>query len=44
VRFTAKALQDMGMTNVAHIDGGFEAMKAAGVPMETLEERKARKI
>ncbi|MBK8073082.1 MAG: rhodanese-like domain-containing protein [Ramlibacter sp.] len=41
---TAKTLQDMGMTNVAHIDGGFEAMKAAGVPMETLEERKARKI
>ena len=41
---TAKTLQDMGMTNVAHIDGGFEAMKAAGVPVETLEERKARKI
>ena len=41
---TTKTLQDMGMTNVAHIDGGFEAMKAAGVPMETLEERKARKI
>ena len=41
---TAKTLQDMGMTNVAHIDGGFEAMKAAGLPVETLEERKARKI
>lgn len=40
---TAKTLQDMGMTNVAHIDGGFEAMKAAGLPVETLEERKARK-
>ena len=41
---TAKTLQDMCMTNVAHIDGGFEAMKAAGLPVETLEERKARKI
>lgn len=40
---TAKTLQDMGMTNVAHIDGGFEAMKAAGFEMETLEQRKARK-
>lgn len=40
---TAKTLQDMGMTNVAHIEGGFEAMKAAGFPMETLEERQARK-
>ena len=26
----AKALQDMGMTNVAHLDGGFDAWKAAG--------------
>jgi rhodanese-related sulfurtransferase len=40
---TAKTLQDMGMTNVAHIDGGFAAMKAAGFEMETLEQRKARK-
>jgi rhodanese-related sulfurtransferase len=40
---TAKTLQDMGMTNVAHIDGGFEAMKAAGMAMETLEQRKANK-
>ena len=40
---TAKTLQDMGMTNVAHIDGGFDAMKAAGFEMETLEQRKARK-
>jgi rhodanese-related sulfurtransferase len=40
---TAKTLQDMGMTNVAHIDGGYEAMLAAQIPMETLEERKARK-
>jgi rhodanese-related sulfurtransferase len=40
---TTKTLQDMGMTNVAHIDGGFDAMKTAGIPTETLEERKARK-
>jgi rhodanese-related sulfurtransferase len=40
---TVKTLQDMGMTNVAHIEGGFEAMKAAGFAMESLEERKARK-
>jgi rhodanese-related sulfurtransferase len=39
----AKTLQDMGMTNVAHIDGGFEEMKAAGIAMETLEQRKANK-
>jgi rhodanese-related sulfurtransferase len=40
---TAKTLQDMGMRNVAHVDGGFDAMKAAGIAMETLEARKARK-
>jgi rhodanese-related sulfurtransferase len=40
---TAKTLQDMGMTNVAHIDGGFKAMKEAGFAMETLEQRKASK-
>ncbi len=40
---TAKTLQDMGMTNVAHIDGGFKAMQEAGFAMETLEQRKASK-
>ena len=30
----AKTLQDMGLTNVAHIAGGFEAMKAAGMAVE----------
>lgn len=40
---TAKTLQDMGMTNVAHIDGGFKAMQEAGFAMETLEQRKAKK-
>jgi rhodanese-related sulfurtransferase len=38
----AKTLQDMGMTNVSHIDGGYEAWVKAGGPTETLEERKAK--
>ena len=38
----AKALQDMGMTNVAHIDGGFAAWLEAQAPTQTLEEHKAR--
>ena len=40
---TAKTLQDMGMTNVAHMDGGFEEWLKAGGVTETLEERKAKK-
>lgn len=39
----AKALQDMGMTNVAHMDGGFTEWARLGCPVETLEERKAKK-
>lgn len=39
----AKTLQDMGMTNVAHIDGGYTEWVKQGAPTETLEERKARK-
>jgi len=39
----AKALQDMGMTNVAHIDGGWGAWVNAGAPTETLEAQKARR-
>jgi len=39
----AKTLQDMGMTNVAHIDGGFTEWVKQGGPTETLEQRKARK-
>lgn len=39
----ARTLQDMGMNNVAHIDGGFGEWKKQGGPTETLEERKARK-
>jgi rhodanese-related sulfurtransferase len=38
-----KTLQDMGMRNVAHIDGGFEAWTQQGAPTETLEQRKAKK-
>ena len=37
-----KTLQDMGMTNVAHIDGGFAAWTRADAPTETLEAHKAR--
>ena len=39
----AKTLQDMGMRNVAHIDGGFTEWKKQGAPTETLEQRKAKK-
>ena len=38
----AKTLQDMGMTNVAHIDGGYAAWLKSDGPIETLEERKAK--
>ncbi|OYQ41613.1 rhodanese [Rhodoferax sp. TH121] len=39
----AKTLQDMGMRNVAHMDGGWGAWREAGAPVETLEEQKARR-
>ena len=39
----AKTLQDMGLANVAHIDGGFTEWVKQGAPTETLEQRKARK-
>jgi rhodanese-related sulfurtransferase len=38
-----KTLQDMGMTNVAHIDGGFAEWAKQGAPVETLEARRAAK-
>ena len=38
-----KALQDIGMTNVAHIDGGYAEWVKQGAPTETLEQRKTRK-
>jgi rhodanese-related sulfurtransferase len=36
-----KTLQDMGMRNVAHIDGGYAAWKKAQAPMVTMEQHKA---
>ena len=38
-----KALQDMGLTNVAHIDGGFGAWKKQGAPVESYDEHRARR-
>jgi len=38
-----KALQDMGMRNVAHIDGGYAEWVKQGAPTETLEQQKARR-
>jgi len=40
---TVKALQDMGMTNVAHIEGGYTEWVKQGAPTETLEAQKARR-
>ena len=37
-----KALKEMGMGNVAHIDGGFTEWVKQGAPTETLEAHKAR--
>ena len=39
----AKSLQDMGMQNVAHMDGGYGDWVKAGAPTETLDEQKARR-
>jgi rhodanese-related sulfurtransferase len=39
----AKTLMDMGMTNVAHIDGGYTEWVKQGGPTETMEARKAKK-
>ena len=36
-----KALQDMGMRNVAHIDGGFAEWQKQSAPIQTHEQRKA---
>lgn len=38
-----KTLKDMGMANVAHIDGGFTEWVKAGAPVVTLAEVKAKK-
>jgi rhodanese-related sulfurtransferase len=39
----AQSLLDMGMTNVAHIDGGWTQWLKSGAPTETLDEHKARR-
>jgi len=40
---TVKTLQEMGMTNVAHIEGGYAEWIKQGAPTETLESQKARR-
>lgn len=35
----AKTAQDMGLTPVCHIEGGFGAWKKAGAPVETVEPK-----
>jgi len=37
----AKTAQDMGLTPVCHIDGGFTAWKGAGAPVEAIEQKPA---
>lgn len=39
----AKALKDMGMTNVAHIEGGFTEWVKQGAPVESYEAHRARR-
>jgi rhodanese-related sulfurtransferase len=36
---TTQTVQDMGLTAVAHIEGGFSAWKAAGAPTGTKESK-----
>ena len=38
----AQQLQDMGLTPVAHIDGGFGAWVEAGGPTEEVEQKKSK--
>lgn len=37
-----KTVQDMGLTSVAHIEGGFTAWKAAGAPTAQQESQRAK--
>lgn len=37
-----RTLQEMGMQNVAHIDGGFAAWRKAEAPVESYEAHRAR--
>jgi rhodanese-related sulfurtransferase len=36
-----KTAQDMGLTPVCHINGGFDAWKKAGAPVEAVEPKAA---
>lgn len=36
---TTKTVQDMGLANVGHIDGGFGAWKAAGAPVAEFHKK-----
>ena len=38
-----KTLQDMGMRNVAHIEGGYAEWVKRGAPTQTLEQSKAKR-
>jgi len=38
----AKTAQDMGLTPVCHIEGGYGAWKKAGAPVEAVEPKPAR--
>jgi rhodanese-related sulfurtransferase len=38
-----RVLKDMGMTNVAHIDGGFAEWVKQGAPVEGYEAHRARR-
>lgn len=37
----AKTAQDMGLTPVCHVEGGFGAWKKAGAPVEVVEQKPA---
>ena len=38
----AKTAQDMGLTPVAHLHGGFGAWKKSGAPVATIEPKQVR--
>jgi rhodanese-related sulfurtransferase len=38
----AKTLQDMGLPNISHIEGGFTAWKTAGAPVAAVAAKPAR--
>jgi len=41
---SAKTLEDMGFENIAHVDGGFGALKAAGAVLAGPDPKNAGKI